>query len=62
MLLLEIASPQILIPASPFSNDMIIVELGNTTISNEIILKRLQESGPQYEVYPTSIYIQIKNI
>lgn len=51
MLLLEIASPQILIPVSPFSNDMIIAELGNIAISNEIILKQAQETIPQYEAY-----------
>lgn len=47
MLLIEIASPQILIPASPQSVDMIVIELGNITISNQMILIADQK----YEVY-----------
>jgi hypothetical protein len=46
-LMMEIASPQILIPASPQSADMIVVELGNIIASNEIVTK----TNPSYEVY-----------
>lgn len=44
---MEIESPQILIPASPQSEDMIVVELGNIAISNEIITKM----NPRCEMY-----------
>jgi hypothetical protein len=44
---MDIASPQILIPVSPFSKDMIVAELGNIAISNEIVVR----GTPEYEVY-----------